>query len=236
MPSSDYQRYVANERRKRRIKLVTLEVLVSILLFVLGMAVCHLGKSFVKGKILDTVKLQPGSVGFTSWLNPPINTTRNYYLFNITNPVDIAIDPSWTTVYLKDTPPYAYDVKTKKMNVQWSNDSKVINYTVERLFTRHPTLFNSSSVDDVGIFVDMLRAIYRTQFQAKPAPTFFDLGGDNPFYHRNAVEQLEGFISSLFTTMQDKMYGPNTNKYGFVYRQNGSRLYNVSIQSGKKTF
>jgi hypothetical protein len=29
------------------------------------------------------------------------------------------------------------------------------------------------------------------------------------------------------------MKGPNTNQSGLVYRQNGSRLYSVSIESGK---
>ncbi|CAF1437823.1 unnamed protein product [Rotaria magnacalcarata] len=51
----------------------------------------------------------------------------------------------------------------------------------------------------------------------------------NTFYHRNAVEQLEGFNSDLFETVREKMTGPNTAKSGFIYRYNGSQLYNISI-------
>jgi len=234
MPSNNYQRYVSNEQRKRRTKRIIIETFISAILITLAIVLSIYWKQLIKEMILKAVKLEPGSSGYNSWLDPPISTTRSYYLFNITNPVDIVTDPGSTIIKCNDTPPYAYNIKTKKINVQWLNNDKEISYAVERLFTRDPTQFNPSSANDTGVFVDLLRATFRTQFEVKPAPAFYVLGGKNVFYHRNAVEQLEGFTSELFNTLKDKMIGPNTDKSGFVYRQNGSRLYNVSIQTGKK--
>ena len=131
-----------------------------------------------------------------------------------------------------DTPPYVYNVKTNKLNVRWSNKNKDVSYAVERIFTRHPTRFNSSSVNNTGVFIDMLRATFRSQYQKIPAATFFDLGGIDTFYNRTAIEQLEGFTSSLFEVLRTKMIGPNTAKSGFIYRYNGGRSYNYTIKAG----
>jgi hypothetical protein len=235
MPSNDYHHHASGEQRKRKIKRIILEIIISVLLIIPAIVVPIYLKEIITKKILAEVKLQPDSTGFKNWLDPPITTTRSYYLFNITNPIDIATDPKSATIKFTDTPPYVYNVKTTKTNVEWSNDNGEINYAVERLFTRHETRFNSSSVNDTGCFVDLLRASSRTQFQNKPTQAFYDTTGYNPFYHRNAVEQLEGFDSDLFQKIREKMIGPNTDMSGLIYRQNGSRLYNVSITTGKRT-
>ena len=232
MPSK-YQRSVADEQRKRRMKRIILETVISILLIAPAIFFTVGLKDRLNKKMFDSLKLKPGSEGYQNWMYPPISTTRNYYLFNITNPLDVVLDPKETTIKFQDTPPYAYNIKTSKTNVQWSEDNKKVSYAVERLYTRDPKRFNPSSVNDTGVFVDLLRATFRTQFGSKPTPAFYTLGGKNPFYYRNAVEQLEGFTSDLFKSIQEKMYGPNTGMSGLVYRQNGSRLYNVSIETGK---
>ncbi|CAF4928129.1 unnamed protein product, partial [Rotaria magnacalcarata] len=64
-----------------------------------------------------------------------------------------------------------------------------------------PTRFDPSSVHDTGVFIDLVRAIFRTSFGHKPSQAFYALAGMNTFYHRNAVEQLEGFNSDLFETV-----------------------------------
>jgi hypothetical protein len=236
MPSNDYHRYLKSEQRKRRMKLIILEILISALLIIPAIIFRNYLKELIPKKIIAAVKLEPGSEGFKNWRDPPITTRRSYYLFNINNPLDIVKDPKSTTINCSDTRPYTYNIKTKKTNIQWLESNTQISYDVERLFTRHSKQFKASSVNDTGIFIDLVRAIFRTQFDPKPAPSFYSLGGYNAFYYTNAVEQLEGFTSDLFTTVREKMMGPNTDKSGFIYRQNGSTLYNVSIQTGKKTF
>jgi hypothetical protein len=240
MPSNDCKHHVSDEQRKRRIKRFILEILVSALLIIPAtIFACIYWKGLVTdsviGKILDNVKLQPGSTGFNNWLHPPATVTRSYYLFNVTNPNEIVTEPSSTKIRLQDTPPYTYTVNTIKKNISWSNDNKKIDYAVERLFARDPTRFVPSSVNDTGVFVDLYRALFRTQYEKKPDRSFFHLSGMNTFYPGNAIEQLEGFTSDSFKLLRDKMYGPNTEKGGFIYRQNGSQLYNVSIETGKKT-
>jgi hypothetical protein len=236
MPSNDYKHHVSDEQRNRRIKRFILEILVSALLIIPAtIFACIYWKGLVTGILLNNVKLQPDTTGFNTWLHPPATVTRSYYLFNVTNPIEIVTEPSSTRIHLQDTPPYTYTVNTIKTNVSWSNDNKKIDYAVERLFARDPTRFVPSSVDDTGVFIDLYRAIFRSQFGTKPTPAFFDLGGMNTFYHRNAIEQLEGFTSDLFKSVREKMIGPNTEKGGFIYRQNGSQLYDVSIETGKTT-
>jgi hypothetical protein len=236
MPSNDYHRYVSKEHRNRKIRRIIFEVIIAAVLIILAIIVpIHL-KKIIPKKILAEVQLRPDSTGFENWLHPPITTSRSYYLFNITNPIDIVTDPKSTTIKFTDTPPYIYNIKTSKTNVEWVNDNTEISYEVERLFTRHETRFNSSSVNDTGVFVNLLRATIRTQFGTKPTPAFYTLAGNNPFYHRNALEQLEGFTSDLSERVREKMIGPNTDRSGFVYRHNGSRLYNVSITAGKNFY
>ena len=118
----------------------------------------------------------------------------------------------------------------------WSNNDQQIDYSVERLITRHPTKFRAESVNETGVFMNLVRAGFRTQYTTIPSNSFYDIGKHNPFYSWNAVEQLEGFTTDVFNATRDKMIGPNTDKSGFIYRQNGSRLYNMSIQTSEKIF
>ncbi len=214
--------------KKRRI----IEIIIAFVILVLAGILCLSLKKLIINRIFKTIELKPNSEGYDTWLTPPTTITRGYYLFNITNPIDIVTDPSSATVQLKETPPYSYLLSASKKHIQWSDNNKAISYSIYRVFTRHETQFNPSSVNDKGVFVDLLRASFRTQFGVKPTQAFYAVGGNNPFYRRNAVEQLEGFTSDLFYAMQDKMTGPNTAKSGFVYRYNGSRTYNFTIKSG----
>jgi CD36 family len=220
------------QQNKVPIKRILLEVIIVIVLVVPAIVAGSHLKQFVIQRVLKAVELKPNAEGYKTWLNPPTIITRDYYLFNITNPIGIVTDPTSTTVRVKETPPYSYLLSATKKDVQWSDDEKSLNYSIYRLFTRHETRFNPSCVDDKGTFVDLLRATFRTQFKAKADDAFFVLGGKNTFYERNAIEQLEGFTSELFERVREKMTGPNTNKSGFIYRYNGSRSYSYTIKSG----
>jgi hypothetical protein len=222
------------QRKKKAAKRIVVEIIIAAVIIVLAILLCFHLKNLVINRIFKVIELKPNSKGYDTWANPPTTITRGYYLFNITNPTEIVTDPSSATIYLKETPPYSYLLNSTKQDIQWSKDNKAISYSIYRLFSRHETRFNPSSVDDTGVFVDLLRATFRTQFGLKPAPAFYALGGNNLFYHRNAVEQLEGFTSELFNTVKDKMTGPNLDKSGFIYRYNGSRNYNFTIKAGIK--
>lgn len=222
-----------NQRAK---KTLFLEIIITLVLIAVGITLCISWKSLIYKAIYRTVELKPNSEGFSSWLTPPTTITRGYYLFNISNPKDIVQDPSKTTVQLKETRGYHYVLSATKKEVQWSNDNEALSYAIYRIFTRNPKKFEPSSVDDKGVFVDILRATIRTKFEKKASAPFFLIGGNNPFYYRNAIEQLEGFDSGLFNQVKDKLTGPNKKKYGFIYRYNGSRSYNYTIKAGKRKF
>ena len=219
-------------KKGRANKFIIIEVLIAALIIIPTILLCLNLKRLIIKRIFQTIELKPDSEGYYTWLTPPTIITRGYHLFNISNPMDIVTDPSTTIVKLQETPAYNYLIDATKQDVQWSDDNKAISYSVHRIFQRHPTTFNPAGVHDTGIFVDMLRATFRTQFEVKPADAFYALGGLSPFYHRNAIEQLEGFTSPLFDSMKDKMYGPNVAKSGFIYRYNGSRSYNYTIKTG----
>lgn len=217
-------------RAKRR---MIIEIVITVILLVIGIVLCISWKSLIYQAIYRTIELKPNSEGFESWQSPPTTITRGYYLFNINNPKDIVRDPASTTIQLKQTRGYHYVLSASKKEVQWLKDNTALSYAIYRTFTRNPEKFEPSSVNDTGVFVDILRATVRTQFEKKASTPFFLIGGKNPFYHRNAVEQIEGFTSELFNRVKDKLTGPNTAKYGFIYRYNGSRSYRYSIKAGE---
>lgn len=221
-----------SQQKKKFKKRLFIEVLIVLILLAIGIVLCLNWNSLLYKVIYRTVELKPNSEGFSTWLKPPTIITRGYYLFNITNPLEIVRNPSSATAQLKETRGYHYVLDATKREVQWSNDNKALSYAIYRLFSRHPTRFEPESVNDTGTFVDILRATIRTQFELKPSDAFFLVAGNNPFYHRNALEQLEGFTSGLFDRVKDKLTGPNVGKYGFIYRYNGSRSYNYTIKAG----
>ncbi|CAF3356228.1 unnamed protein product [Rotaria sp. Silwood1] len=222
----------STQRKKKATIRIVIEVIITLIILVPAILLCIYWKQLIINHIYKVIVLKPNTVGYDSWLHPPTTITRGYHLFNITNPIEIVTNPSSTTVHVKETPSYSYSLSSTKKDVQWSADNKSISYSIHRLFTRHPTRFDPTFVNDTGVFLDLVRAIFRTQFQLRATQTFYDFAGMNTFYHRNAVEQLEGFTSELFRIVQDKMTGPNKAKSGFIYRYNGSRSYNYTIKAG----
>ena len=220
---------------EKAIKRYVFEAFIVIVIMAPVIVLCVYWKQFIISRIYKEIELKPNQKGYNVWSKPPITITRDYYLFNITNPIEIVTKPASTTVHVKEMPPYSYLLSSTKRDIQWSNDNTEISYSIYRVFARHPTKFDWSSVNDTGTFIDFVRAIFRTQFGIKPAPSFYTFAGMNPFYHRNAVEQLEGFTSELFDLVRDKLTGPNTDKSGFIYRYNGSRTYNFTIKAGMNT-
>ncbi|UJR24865.1 hypothetical protein I4U23_006234 [Adineta vaga] len=222
----------ATQQNKKFTKRILIEVIIAIVILAPTIYLCVNLKQIIINRVLKVVELKPNSEGYQTWLSPPTTITRGYHLFNITNPIEIATDPSPTTIRLKETRAYHYHLDATKQHVHWSNDNKALSYSIYRVFTRHSTKFEPSAVNDTGIYVDLIRAIFRTQFGKKPAQTFFDMGGMNVFNYGNSIQQLEGFTTELFNTVREKMTGPNTAKSGFIYRYNGSRSYNYTIRSG----
>jgi hypothetical protein len=217
---------------KKATKRIIIEVIIALVIIVPAVYLAINLKGIITQRILKIVELKPNSEGYETWLNPPTTITRGYHLFNITNPLDIVTDPASTTINLKETRAYDYLLTATKQDVKWSDADKALNYSIHRVFTRHATRFQPSVVNDTGVFVDLIRAIFRTQYDRKASNAFFDIGGTNMFLHGNAIDQLEGFTTDLFQVVREKMTGPNTAKSGFIYRYNGSRSYNYTIRAG----
>ncbi|UJR37080.1 hypothetical protein I4U23_029784 [Adineta vaga] len=228
------------ERRRRKFTLcslpvrLTLEILLVLLVFI--PAIIFLlkwpdAKNFIRGTVLSKTRLAPSSYGFEAWLNPPITNIRAYRLFDITNYMDIMTKSNNPTVEFQETKPMHYRTVVKKNNVEWLDDNKNIHYSVERLFTREGE-FNETIVNQEGAFLDILRVMFRTKFGRVADPVFYILGGNNAFNHSKAIDKLEGYISPIFAAISSRMQGPNRDKYGFIYRYNGSNGFNFTIDTG----
>ncbi|CAF0950770.1 unnamed protein product [Adineta ricciae] len=227
-------------RRRKKLSLcslpirLTLEILLILLLFVpaiMFLMKWPTAKSFIHGKVLSKTRLAPASDGLESWSNPPVKTVRAYRLFDITNHMDIMTKTNNPMVEFQETIPMHYRVVIKKNNVEWLNDHKNIHYSVERIFTREGE-FNETILNQEGAFVDILRVMFRTKFNRVADSVFYILGGNNAFNHSKAVDKLEGYISPLFAAISARMQGPNREKYGFIYRYNGSNGFNFTIDTG----
>lgn len=210
------------------ITLVLLLIFVPLFLFLLKWSTI---KDVIHGKVLSKIRLAPMSAGFENWSNPPVSTRRAYRLFNITNYMDLMTKTSHPTIQFEETQPMYYEVKIKKNNVQWTNDNKKIQYSTERFFQRHGQ-FSEDLLNQEGAFVDILRAMFRTKFERVADPLFYILGGNNAFNYSKAIDKVEGYISPIFVAISARMQGPNKDKYGFIYRYNGSNGFNFTIHTG----
>ncbi|CAF2766529.1 unnamed protein product [Rotaria sp. Silwood2] len=122
-------------------------------------------------------------------------------------------------------------VVVKKNNVEWLNNNTQIHYSIERIFTRDGE-YKQSLLDQEGAFVDILRVMFRTKFSRVADPIFYILGGNNAFNYSKAIDKLEGYISPIFAAISSRMQGPNKEKYGFIYRTNGTNGFNYTIHNG----
>jgi len=188
-------------------------------------------KQFIRGKVLSKTKLAPLSEGMENWLNPPVKTLRDYRLFDITNYMDIMTETTSPKLEFKETLPLTYRMSVKKNNVEWLQDNQQIHYSVERLFEREGE-FSEEVLNEKGAFIDILRVMFRTKFNRVADSVFYMLGGNNAFNYSKAIDKVEGYVSPLFAAIAARMQGPNREKYGFIYRYNGSDGYNFTIDTG----
>ncbi|UJR09125.1 hypothetical protein I4U23_013372 [Adineta vaga] len=201
---------------------VTCEVLFLLLLFVpfiIFVSTWPRVEHIIQEKVLQKIRLAPSSDGNESWTIPPIQTIRAYRLFNITNYMDIMTDTNNPMMNFEETLPFMYRVTVKKNNVKWLNNNSKIHYSIEQ-----------------GAFVDILRVMFRTKFGRVADPIFYILGGNNAFNYSKAIDKLEGYISPIFAAISSRMQGPNRDKYGFIYRYNGTNGFNFTIHTDGLTF
>ncbi|CAF1276835.1 unnamed protein product [Adineta steineri] len=190
-------------------------------------------ETIIHTKVLEKTRLAPLSDGNESWINPPVTTLRAYRLFNITNYMDIMTSSNNTLMKFQETDPFLYKVTVKKNNVKWLNNNTQIHYSTERLFKRYGQ-YNETLLNQEGAFVDILRVMFRTKFARVADSVFFILGGNNAFNYSKAIDKLEGYISPIFAAISSRMQGPNKDKYGFIYRYNGTNGFNFTIHTGIK--
>ncbi|CAF0885908.1 unnamed protein product [Adineta steineri] len=228
------------ERRRRKLAIcslpvrITCEILLVLLVFVplfIFLLTWPDAKTFIHGKVLSKTRLQPLSDGLEVWSNPPVKTVRGYRLFDVTNYMDIMTNKSDPQLEIRETIPMNYRVSIKKNNVEWLDDNKKIHYSVERFFTRDGE-FNETILNQEGAFLDILRVMFRTKFERVADPVFYMLGGNNAFNYSRAVDKLEGYIAPIFAAISSRMQGPNKDKYGFIYRYNGTNGFNYTINTG----
>ncbi|CAF4731985.1 unnamed protein product [Rotaria sp. Silwood1] len=143
----------------------------------------------------------------------------------------VMTDKNEPEIQFQETKPLTYRLVVKKNNVEWLDNDTKIHYSLERLFTREGE-FDAELLNQEGAFVDILRVMLRTKFSRVANSAFYILGGHNAFNYSKAVDKLEGFVSAIFSAISSRMQGPNTDKYGFIYRYNGSNGFNYTIYSG----
>ncbi|CAF0881508.1 unnamed protein product [Rotaria sordida] len=231
---------LSEENRQKQMKLCSLpirlvcETLLVLIIFgplLLFYAKWPAGKEHIYGKIWTKTRLEPASAGFESWINPPVKTIRAYRLFNVTNYMDVMTDRNDPTIEIEETKPLRYRLFVKKNNIKWLDDNKKIHYALERLFTREGD-FDEELLNQEGAFVDILRVMFRTKFGRVANSVFYMLGGHNVFNYSKVVDKLEGYVSPIFSAISSRMQGPNKEKYGFIYRYNGSNGFNYTIHTG----
>lgn len=69
--------------------------------------------------------------------------------------------------------------------------------------------------------------MFRTKFARVADSVFYMLGGNNAFNYSKVVDKIEGYVSPLFAAISARMQGPNRDKYGFIYRVDKIRSYEM---------
>ncbi|CAF1002188.1 unnamed protein product [Didymodactylos carnosus] len=186
--------------------------------------------NWIHNIVLKKVQLYPQSAGYKTWIDSPVTTTRAYRLFNVTNYMTVMSSPN-SPIEIQETDPFMYKLLIKKNDIEWFNDNTEVTYTVERFFERLG-IFDKTLLEGEGAFVNIPRVLFRTRFDRKPDQNFFAGSGLNVFNYTHAVDLIEGFNSATFSLIRSNMMGPNTEKYGYIYRYNTSRGYNYTIRTG----
>lgn len=102
--------------------------------------------SFLLSQVLPLSRISK-SLTYEKWVKPPIVIYDSFYLFNVTNAIDVSMHGH--TPHVDQVGPFVFRQEREKVNVSWSADEQFVTYDQVRRWYYEPQLSNGSLNDSI---------------------------------------------------------------------------------------
>lgn len=221
--------------------------LICLVAIALGIAWPLIARSEIRKQFV----LQPGTEIYDSWLEPPIDTHLELFLWNWTN-----ADEDYTVQgyrpRLEQLGPYTFREIHERSNVSWNDDQYTVTYYQKRIWHYEPQLSKGDLMNDVVFTINPILLTIGFTLQDQPLLLFFidqiinanivemDI---SPIYKVTANEILfEGYDDKLLANLLDVVANnpgigdqielPPFDKFGWFYGRNESVEYDGNFTIG----
>ncbi|KXJ75698.1 hypothetical protein RP20_CCG011200 [Aedes albopictus] len=196
----------------------------------------------------------PGTQLYDNWLNPPIDTLLELYLWNWTNTEDYRSDNY--KPHLEQLGPYTFREKKERVDLKWDDDEDTLTFYQRRIWHFEPELSKGDLENDMVVTINPILLTIGFMMQDSPYQDFIDSilnlnpqFVDNPFYNVRVKDILfDGYddvlLANLIKLLEDNegLAGlfelPPFDKFGWFYGRNESETYdgNFTIARGTSNF
>ncbi|XP_039429130.1 protein croquemort-like [Culex pipiens pallens] len=205
----------------------------------------------VSSEIKKQFVLQPGTEIYDSWLEPPVDTHLELYLWNWTNAEEDYTVAGYKP-RLEQLGPYTFREIHERSNVSWNDDEFSVTYYQKRIWHYERELSKGDLENDIVVTINPI--LLTIGFTLKDNPFllgFIDLIINSnmeemeisPLYKVTASEILfEGYDDKLLTNLLDVVANnpgiadqidlPPFDRFGWFYGRNESELYDGNFTIG----
>ncbi|KFM67984.1 Lysosome membrane protein 2, partial [Stegodyphus mimosarum] len=226
---------------------VVLLGLVGVLLLVIGIVALSIFPSILKAKIEQNLVLEEGKEAYEKWKKTPIPVTFKVFIFNITNPKEIA---NGSRPLVSEVGPYVFKQLRSKDVLRWDEVEKTVTYNDIKQYHFVPSLsadmsekIYSLNLPLQGIIMFIKKLAYFARAMIVPAlENMLTTYDEKLFTHRTARELLfDGYKVELIEDLLDlakpfvskvPQILPN-NTFGFLYGKNNSGDGIFSVFTGE---
>ncbi|XP_049547847.1 protein croquemort-like isoform X1 [Anopheles darlingi] len=192
--------------------------------------------------------LEPGTEVYKNWIDPPIETELQIYLWNWTNAQDYRQGENYKP-HLEQLGPYTFIEIHERANLEWNDnytltfqqrriwqpvpEKTVGNYETDRVVTINPVLVTVGYAlrnDPLLPFVDgiiMLNNLITSPFYDVPVREMIFDGYDDPL-----LRSLLLLLEQIPEDQRPSIKLPPYDKFGWFYGRNGSETYDGTFQVG----
>lgn len=203
----------------------------------------------IRGEIEKQFAFAPGKEVYKNWLNPPIDSFLELYLWNWTNAEDYRTEKP----RLEQLGPYTFREKMERVGLVWNDDEDTLTFSQRRTWHFEPELSKGDLENDKVVTINPI--LLTLGFTMKDSPFLPFINAllnenpqfvDNPFYNVRAKDVLfDGYEDLLLKNLlqvveQNPVLGeefdlPPFDKFGWFYGRNESETYDGNFTIGRGT-
>ncbi|CAH8823642.1 unnamed protein product [Trichobilharzia szidati] len=210
---------------------LTLIIVFSVLIFLSLLSLCIL-HPFISYLITRQTRIIPGSVVYPEWLQPSIPVYIQFYLFNLTNPVEFQAGEKPRVEQLG---PYTYRERRVKFNVSMVNEFISYREMKQYYFDKH--LSNGTEMD---VITGVNLAFVTIADKMNSMPLIVDrlieviekFLKDTLIVRKTVSELLWGYDDAFLTLLSKFGLNIPTTRIGLMINMNNTISDSITIDSG----